>query len=66
MYMDKFVPREKMSKKDRRALDEQKRQKWAVKPTMKIVPNKKKEQQNRKPRPGREDSGWGAFLYMAI
>jgi len=61
--MNRFVPRGKMSKKKRRALDSEKRALWAVPPATKVIPNKKKLEQQRKPRPGREDAGWGDFLY---
>ena len=57
-----FIPREKLSKKARQALDAQKRTQWGFAPVARVVPNKKKEAQAKKPRPGRYDAGWGVFL----
>ena len=61
--MNSFVPKNKMSKKKRRAMDAEKRVQWTVPPVTKVVPNKKKAEQNRKLRPGREDAGW-SFSYI--
>ena len=56
-----FVPRNKLSKKARKALDAQKRTQWAFAPVSRVVPNKKKAALAKKPRPDREDAGWGFF-----
>ena len=40
-YKRKFVPRDKMSKKDRKELDNQKRIMWGFSPTERIKQNKK-------------------------
>lgn len=63
--MNKFVPRGKMSKRRRKALDAKSRKTWDVLPVSRIVPNKKKLEQERKPRPGKIDAGWGDFPYIA-
>ena len=61
--MEKFVPREKMSKKERKRLDAMRRREWETKPVTRIVPNKKKLEESRKPHPERNDAGWG-FAYI--
>ena len=58
-----FVPREKLSKKAKRALDARQRTQWAFPPASRVIPNKKKEAQAKKPRPGRYDTGWGFFIF---
>ena len=39
--MDKFIAREKMSPKARKALDSQRRASWAISPVTRKAPNKK-------------------------
>lgn len=39
--VNKFVDYDKMSKKEKRAMDSKKRNFWAVNPVQKTVPNKK-------------------------
>ena len=56
-----FIPREKLSKKARRAMDAKQRTQWAFPPVSRVVPNKKKALESKKPRPG--DAGWGLFLW---
>ena len=41
--MKKFVPKEKLSKKAKKALNEEKRTQWAFAPVSRVIPNKKKE-----------------------
>ena len=60
--MKGFVPRGKMSKKQRKELDKKGRREWAVAPVTRVIPNKKKEAE-KKPRPGSYDAGWG-FPYI--
>ena len=57
----KFIPKEKLSKKSRRALNAKQRRTWDQPPITKVIPNKKKISQMKSPRPGREDAGWGDF-----
>ena len=40
--MDKFIPREKMGKKARKALDTQRRATWSFSPTTRKVESKKR------------------------
>ena len=40
--MKKFVPYEKMNKKQKREIDNRKRNIWSVNPVSKVVPDKKK------------------------
>ena len=42
MYKDKFIPKEKLSKKKRKELNTQKRNSWGeIKPVMRLVESKK-------------------------
>ena len=61
-----FVPREKMSKKARKEMDARKRTQWAFPPVSRVVPNKKKKEQAKTPRPGRFDAGWGGFFRSRV
>ena len=60
--MKGFVPRGKMSKKQRKEKKKKGRREWAVAPVTRVIPNKKKEAE-KKPRPGSYDAGWG-FPYI--
>ena len=60
--MRKIVSKDKLSKKARRALNAEKRTQWAFPPVTRVIPNKKKQAQAKKPRPGEHDTGWGFFL----
>ncbi len=40
---EKFVPRDKMSKKARKAMDRKKREAWGFSPVSRVIPNKKKD-----------------------
>ena len=57
--MKKYVPRDKMSKKERKALNQAKRRVWDQPPVTKVIPNKKKTAMEKKPRPDQLD---GTFL----
>ena len=59
--MKKIVSRNKLSKKAKRALNAEKRTQWAFPPVTRVIPNKKKQAQARKPRPDQDDAGWGFF-----
>ena len=61
MLMKGFVPRAKMSKKQRKEMDKQGRREWTVAPVTRVIPNKKKKEMEKKPRPGNYDAGWGSF-----
>ena len=60
--MGKMVPRDKMSKKERRKLDTEKRTAWAFAPTARIVESKKIYNRKRISRTGYEN-GTGGFLF---
>lgn len=62
--MKKFISRDKLSKKARRALDQEKRGRWAVPPLAKIIPNKKKNAQA-KSHPEKDETGWDFFLAIS-
>lgn len=49
--MKKFVPRAKLSKKEKRALDLEKRRTWDQPPVTRVIPGKKKTALAKKPRP---------------
>ena len=48
--MKRFVPRDKMSKRQKKTLDKQKRAIWSIKPTTKIVKSKKVYDRKKQPR----------------
>ena len=48
--MKQFVPRDKMSKRQKKMLDKQKRAIWSIKPTTKIVKSKKVYDRKKQPR----------------
>lgn len=48
--MKQFVPRDKMSKRQKKELDAQKRTVWNIKPTTKIVKSKKVYDRKKQPR----------------
>ena len=50
MDMKQFVPRDKMSKRQKKMLDKQKRAIWSIKPTTKIVKSKKVYDRKKQPR----------------
>ena len=64
--MKKLIPRDKLSKKEKRALDQKQRRTWDQPPVTRVIPNKKKIEEAKKPRPGREDAGWGCFLRRGL
>ena len=54
--MSKFIPREKLSKKARKALDEAQRRGWAFSPITRKVESKKRYTRKRKHRPDDAES----------
>lgn len=54
MRVKKFVSKDKLSKKAKKALNREKRVEWAFKPISRVIPNKKKEAQ-KKLRPEKHD-----------
>lgn len=60
--MAKFVPREKLSKKARRALDAQKRAVWAFSPTARKIESKKCNDRRKSAHAWRDDLGMSAFF----
>ena len=59
--MAKFVSREKLSKKARKELDNQKRNVWAFSPTPKKVESKKLYNRKKSARARKNDFGMSAF-----
>lgn len=47
MEQKEFIPKEKMSKKEKRKLDEERRVTWGFNPFNRIVPNKKAYDRNK-------------------
>ncbi|MGN1020370.1 MAG: hypothetical protein ACI4O7_08335 [Aristaeellaceae bacterium] len=60
--MTKFVPRDKLGKKARKALDAQQRTTWAFAPATRKVDSKKLYNRKRKAHAGREDVGMGLLF----
>ena len=60
--MAKFVSREKLSKKARKGLDNQKRTVWAFSPTMKKVESKKLYNRKKSARAWKDDFGMSACV----
>lgn len=60
--MQPFVPRDKMSKRRKAALDRQKRVLWDVRPVTKV--NKSKKLYDRKKQPRPQDLSDGAVLFL--
>ena len=61
--MGKMIPKDKMSKKERRKLDAEKRTSWAFSPAARIVESKKTYNRKRISRAGNEN-GAGDFLFF--
>ena len=61
--MAKFVSREKLSKKARKELDNQKRTVWVFSPTTKKVESKKLYNRKKSARAWKDDFGMSAFLF---
>jgi hypothetical protein len=62
MQMNRFLPREKMGKREKRALDKAKRQVWgAVSPVTRTTENKKGYNRKRSPR-WYDDDSTGTFI----
>lgn len=61
--MNKFTPREKLSKKARKALDTQRRTLWDVSPVTKTVESKKRYNRKRKQYLNRDDFGAASLFY---
>ena len=60
--MADFIPKEKMSKKARRALDREKRKTWAFSPVTRTVENKKRYDRKRKTHDRYDGYGMGLFF----
>ena len=61
--MNRFVPREKLGKKARKALDAQRRATWSFSPTTRKVESRKRYNRKAHERDGREIVG---FCFMPI
>ena len=64
--MAKFVSREKLSKKARKELDNQKRTVWAFSPTTKKVESKKLYNRKKNARAWKNDFGMSAFVWYEL
>ena len=64
--MAKFVSREKLSKKARKELDNQKRAVWAFSPTTRKVESKKLYNRKKSARAWKNDFGMSAFLRFGV
>ena len=68
--MPKFIPREKLGKKARRALDAEKRATWSFSPVTRKVENKKHYDRKKSAHVWKDDFGMSAFClsqdYSAI
>ena len=62
MEKEKFVPREKLSKRRRRALDRERRAGWGFSPVTRRVESKKAYDRKRKSRDRYGDDGAGFFM----
>ncbi len=60
--MSKFIPREKMGKKDRKELDRQRRTLWQFSPVTKKMESKKRYNRKKKSHDRYDDYGMG-FLF---
>ncbi len=60
--MKRFVPRDKMSKRQKKELDTQKRTVWEVNPTTKIVKSKKVYDRKKQPRNYEPYDSQGCFI----
>ena len=63
--MNKFISRQKMSKKARKELDAKQRSTWSFSPVTKKVENNKLYNRKRKPSAKLEDFGRG-FCYVCV
>lgn len=59
--MPKFIPREKLGKKARRALDAERRATWGFSPVTRKVENKKHYDRKKSARVWKDDFGMSAF-----
>ena len=64
--MEKFVPKEKMSKKLRKKLDAQRRTLWTVNPVTKKTESAKLYNRKKSSHDRYEDYGMGVFYCLAI
>lgn len=64
--MKPFVPREKLGKKARRALDQEKRERWTFSPVTRKVESKKIYNRKRKSHDRYDSSGMGFLLPVRV
>lgn len=64
--MAKFIPREKLGKKVRKALDSQRRVRWLFSPTTRKVESKKIYNRNRKPHTWIIITGMGLASFLDL
>ena len=64
--MPKFIPREKLGKKARRALDAEKRATWSFSPVTRKVENKKHYDRKKSARVWKDDFGMSAFFVLPL
>ena len=66
MFMARFIPREKLSKKARKELNRQRRVVWEFSPVTKAVENRKLYNRKKSSHDRYEDYCMGVFYYLAI
>ncbi len=64
--MKRVIPREKMGKKARKALDLKRRATWSFSPITRKIESKKIYNRKRRPHAGYDDPGMGLALYLAF
>ena len=64
--MPKFIPREKLGKKARRALDAEKRATWSFSPVTRKVENKKHYDRKKSAHVWKDGFGMSAFLRFGV
>ena len=64
--MPKFIPREKLGKKARRALDAEKRATWGFSPVTRKVENKKHYDRKKSAHVWKDDFGMSAFFVLPL
>ena len=64
--MKPFIPRKKLSRKARKALDREQRVTWSFSPTTRKVESKKLYSRKKKPHAGYDDYGMGVFVFSYL
>ena len=64
MFMARFIPREKLSRKARKQLDGERRATWTLSPVTKKIDSKKLYSRKRKSHDRDDDDGMGFFMAL--